>query len=116
MEQFIFSDNYSVEEIEEDINIICNELQMIGKVLCESKYMTEKAKNRYIEVLAAIGAAENALELQVPKKPTDQFGGEMKNGICPNCEGKLNIIGGKVERLFNFMSYCSSCGQRLDWE
>lgn len=82
-------------------------------IKCHSE--CEKYAKYKVEVLVAIGAAENALELQVPKKPTDQVSGEMKNGICPNCEGKLNVVGGKVERLFNFMNYCSSCGQRLDW-
>ena len=63
----------------------------------------------YVTSNAAIYAAIEALEKQIPKKPkhieTDGF------GYCPNCGECAETIGYDAIQ-FNF---CDKCGQRLDW-
>ena len=59
--------------------------------------------------------AINALEKQIPKKPTpidyEKYMDEVKNALflkgaywCPNCK-----------HVVKCGTYCSDCGQKLDW-
>lgn len=52
---------------------------------------------------------KEAIEKQIPKKPTDFSGrhwGKAIGGNCPNCNSAVNS---KEYR------YCRNCGQALDW-
>lgn len=56
-----------------------------------------------------------ALEKQLPKKPTYEGDGYAPDGtfiwdewLCPNC-------GSRYEVDYDDYSYCPNCGQRLDW-
>ncbi len=55
---------------------------------------------------AAIDAAVEALEKQIPKKPDSGYGiffSEDEDKICPVCGNP------------NPDTYCGTCGQQLDW-
>lgn len=57
----------------------------------------------------------NAIEKQIPKKPIDICTPVVTWGICPNCKGELNKLGGRENRVFKTNAYCPDCGQALDW-
>ena len=56
-----------------------------------------------------------ALEKQIPKKPLDVCTPVVTWGLCPECKGELNKLGGKPNRLLKGTAYCPDCGQALDW-
>ena len=59
---------------------------------------------------AAIDAAVEALEKQIPKKPTqtgEQHIRYSMNYVCPLCGNHFSGTG--------IASYCYHCGQALDW-
>ena len=70
--------------------------------------------NIYLEVPDYFNVV-NALEKQIPKKPFDVSTPAAKWGLCPNCEGKTNMIGKSPNRVFENQKYCMDCGQALDW-
>ncbi len=39
----------------------------------------------------------------------------VKWGICPNCKGKINMLGSRPNRVFVHSGFCSDCGQAIDW-
>ena len=51
--------------------------------------------------------AIEALEKQIPKKPTHQYArlGIIVEGCCNSCEASV----------LPHMNFCNECGQRLDW-
>lgn len=60
--------------------------------------------------------AIEALEKQLPKKPTYEGDGYAPDGtfiwdewLCPHC-------GSRYEVDYDDYSYCPNCGQRIDWE
>ena len=62
-----------------------------------------------------LGMAINALEKQIPKKPTFDGDGYAPDGsfawdewLCTNC-------GSRYEVDFDDYDYCPNCGQRIDW-
>ena len=62
-----------------------------------------------------LDTAIEALEKQLPKKPTYEGDGYAPDGtfiwdewLCPNC-------GSRYEVDYDDYSYCPNCGQRLDW-
>ena len=57
----------------------------------------------------------NAIEKQIPKKPIDICTPVVTWGLCPNCKGELNKLGGRKNRVFKTNAYCPDCGQALDW-
>ena len=59
--------------------------------------------------------AIKALEKQIPKKPIDICTPVVTWGLCPNCKGELNKLGGRKNRVFKTNAYCPDCGQALDW-
>lgn len=61
-----------------------------------------------IEVYCAVSMAKNALEKQIPKKPTDktlEYDGYY--GRCPGCN--------RVIYDYKDRNRCYNCGQALDW-
>ena len=63
----------------------------------------------------ALEMAINALEKQIPKKPTYEGDGYAPDGmfiwgewICPCC-------GRRYEVDYDDYDYCPDCGQKLDW-
>lgn len=69
----------------------------------------------------ALSMIENAVEKQIPKKPTTEtvnrglsVSGEYDidfNYLCPNC----NTVVGDYETDDAFYKFCPDCGQVLDW-
>lgn len=71
--------------------------------------------NYPLDYAIAIDTAIEALEKQIPKKPTDVCEPVVRWGICPVCKGELNKLGGRPNRIFQSQKYCSDCGQAIDW-
>ena len=86
----------------EALEILNNESEDISKVQV-ALYVARKALEE-IQQYRAIGTVEECratVEKQIPKKPVYQ--GEHEK--CPTC-GSFRI----------FCSYCSECGQKIDWQ
>lgn len=66
------------------------------------------------EEVMAMKCAVEALEKQIPKKPTlveEKFLGEkIKAPHCPNCGDSWNC-----NEFGNAMKFCWECGQAIDW-
>lgn len=77
-------------------------------VVNDKEYMVEE-----INRVAAL--AETIFKKSIPQKPLDICTPVVKWGICPNCHGKKNMLGGKPNRCFESEKYCKDCGQKLDW-
>lgn len=66
----------------------------------------------------AMELAVNALEKQIPKKPTDREGypdgnRDTASGYCPECGIEQIVI---TPRYYtNHKWYCRDCGQAIDW-
>lgn len=67
------------------------------------------------QLMLALDMAIEALEKQIPKKPTFEGDGFDENGnitydtwICPCC-------GGEYEVDYDDHKYCPWCGQMIDW-
>ena len=63
----------------------------------------------------AYGMAIQALEKQIPKKPTYEGDGYTPDGkfvldewICPCCETRYEVD-------YDDYDYCPHCGQKIDW-
>lgn len=56
-----------------------------------------------------------ALEKQIPKKPINICTPVVTWGQCPCCKGETNMLGSQPNRVFKSQSFCSDCGQALDW-
>ena len=76
-----------------------------AKVILESEYKFHGECSVFGEALIL---AINALEKQIPKKPHKNF--EKFSGVWCSC-GKYLGKGYFVEK----QSFCSNCGQKLDW-
>ena len=64
-----------------------------------------------LDYAAAIDAAIEALEKQVPKKPTGDHYAHMR---CPSCNHKIpSGMGSSSRRRDN---WCNYCGQKICWE
>lgn len=72
----------------------------------------------YAQLLSHVNKALNlaieALEKQIPKKPSDITSPVVRWGICPVCKGEPFALG-RPNRIFDSCNYCSNCGQALDW-
>ena len=83
----------------------------IEKIIETIKVASAEVEWNYpLNYTIALDEAAELLEKQVPKKPFLKTDIETEHGYwtckCPNCGD---------EWLFRY-NYCSSCGQRLDWE
>ena len=58
---------------------------------------------------------DEALEKQIPKKPTDICTPVVTWGLCPVCKGELSKFKNRPNRVFKDNAYCLDCGQALDW-
>ena len=84
-----------------------------------------KAETEWIAPLEYQGAFEmaiEALEKQIPKKPTEAtdhaWGIPCRQAVCPECDcylGQIHFIGDGQRKI----AYCERCGQAVDfseWE
>lgn len=108
------TESEAIEELKYD----CNEL---GKAIpCDTSWgcSFENAYGMAIQALeeiqqyraiGTVGECREAIEKQIPKKPTEQFrlGTSGIGGKCPSCKHH-------IDRSVYAM-YCD-CGQKLDWE
>lgn len=85
----------------------------VDETVCEECDHYETCDHTRVEDNAKI--AIEALEKQLPKKPTYDGDGYAPDGtfiwdewLCPNC-------GSRYEVDYDDYSYCPNCGQRLDW-
>lgn len=65
--------------------------------------------------IEALNLAQEALERQIPKKPTDVCTPVITWGLCPVCKGELNMLSRRPNRVFKSNNFCPDCGQALDW-
>ena len=82
--------------------------------LLENHLYTVKVDNES-EMIEEYKITIEALEKQIPKKPTDVCTPVVKWGLCPVCKGELNKLGGRKNQVFASDKYCPDCGQALDW-
>ena len=68
------------------------------------------------EHIKSIGIAIQALEKQVPKKPTYDGDGHAPDGtlvynkwVCPSCRTRYAFY-------YDEYNFCSNCGQKIDWK
>ena len=102
----------------------CNECDFCYAV-CEKLGKYEDLEEQVVERLKevsyerfgndGIGIAIQALEKQIPKKPTYEGDGYAPDGtfvwdewICPCC-------GSRYEVDYDDYDYCPNCGQKIDW-
>ena len=77
--------------------------------------LSNENEARHLRKIEALKMAKQALEKQIPKKPTDICTPVVIWGLCPVCKGELNKLGGRANRVFKGYAYCMDCGQALDW-
>lgn len=53
----------------------------------------------------------NAIKKQIPQKPWYRREGDAKGWACPACHMGVTVDHGRIKDTF-----CSHCGQALDWE
>jgi hypothetical protein len=81
---------------------------------CVLKIMAEEWDN-------ALDMAIEALEKQIPEKPTEEAHDEKAlsyNLYCPACErviGYRGTITGRIAQKYGNEDYCGKCGQAIDW-
>lgn len=63
----------------------------------------------------ALAIVQNAVEKQIPKKPTDICTPVVTWGLCPVCKGELSKFKNRPNRVLKNNLYCPDCGQALDW-
>lgn len=67
--------------------------------------------SEYLAVEEAINLAVEALEKQIPKKPTGEHYAHMR---CPSCNHRIpSGMGSSSRRRDN---WCNYCGQKILWE
>lgn len=85
-------------------------LELLNNMEFAEKY---QGKQEYADMLLL---CKEALNKQIPKKPTDICTPVVTWGLCPVCKGELNKLGGRANRVFKGNAYCMDCGQALDWD
>ena len=85
-------------------------IQYFRKMLFDMEEMGFKYTPKYYTT------AIEALEKQLPKKPTYEGDGYASDGtfiwdewLCPNCDSRYEVD-------YDDYGYCPNCGQRIDWE
>jgi formate dehydrogenase maturation protein FdhE len=99
----------AIEDLK-DINTILK-TQHMCKVLDDE--LTKKDVEDYKSRFASVNLAISALEKQIPKKVTYDYG--LNETRCPECK---TIFGYAEEGEDDeyYTPYCYECGQCLDWE
>lgn len=84
------------------------------KRLHRNAYRTTCYGNRVVEHEENLIAIQ-ALEKQIPKKPTYEGDGYAPDGtfifdewICPRCETRYEVD-------YDTYNYCPNCGKKIDW-
>lgn len=92
-------------------------IKRIEKCVCASKQNQNLCNDdcKYSADKCAFSLAIQALEKQIPKKPTYDGDGYAPDGtfvwdewLCPCC-------GERYEVDYDDYDYCPNCGQKLDW-
>ena len=91
--------------------------EKLGKYEDLEEQVVERLKEASYERFwnTGMGGAIQALEKQIPKKPTYEGDGYAPDGtfvwdewICPCCETRYEVD-------YDDYDYCPNCGQKLDW-
>lgn len=71
---------------------------------------------RVAKFFEGLAVAEEAIEKQIPKRPTYEGDGYAPDGsfvwdewLCPNCNSRFELD-------YDEHDYCPNCGQHIDWE
>ena len=100
------------EVINEDLQESIYDETLEGEIIRDSQYsleiMKQELKNKYIspEILYAFKASIQALEKQIPKGVQKKVVGWKIDCFCPSCTLEVS----------SKQSYCSVCGQYLNWD
>lgn len=88
----------------------------VREAIEDFKKLAELLQNKESAAVEHCNIAIEALEKQLPKKPTYEGDGYAPDGTfvydtweCPNC-------GECYEVDYDDYDYCPNCGQRIDWE
>lgn len=88
----------------------------VREAIEDFKKLAELLQNKESAAVEHCNIAIEALEKQLPKKPTYEGDGYASDGtfiwdewLCPNC-------GSRYEVDYDDYGYCPNCGQRIDWE
>lgn len=86
--------------------------------------MSVKFVNKYAEAFVSFNSAldideirpygdiiAEALEKQIPIKPYYRKEEDAEGWACPNCDGGVTVNRGRIRD-----TYCSHCGQMIDWD
>lgn len=71
---------------------------------------TGDKKEKYTLALKAMRTAITALEKRIPQKPYYRKEEDAKGYACPVCDMGVTVDHGRIRDTF-----CSHCGQALDW-
>ena len=100
------------KKVREAIELIKIQIPVLEEFINYGGIIEEKKKKHIRLHTTAI----EALEKQLPKKPTYEGDGYAPDGtfiwdewLCPHC-------GSRYEVDYDDYSYCPNCGQRIDWE
>ena len=78
--------------------------------------MPRKRLKNYVTSNAAIYAAIEALEKQIPKEPLNENNWHY---YCPQCKKEITVLFFNVEKMSHEQkpsNFCANCGQRIVWE
>ena len=88
----------------------------VREAIEDFKKLAELLQNKESAAVEHCNIAIEALEKQLPKKPTYEGDGYASDGtfiwdewLCPHC-------GSRYEVDYDDYGYCPNCGQRIDWE
>lgn len=88
----------------------------VREAIEDFKKLAELLQNKESAAVEHCNIAIEALEKQLPKKPTYEGDGYASDGtfiwdewLCPNCDSRYEVD-------YDDYGYCPNCGQRIDWE
>ena len=88
----------------------------VREAIEDFKKLAELLQNKESAAVEHCNIAIEALEKQLPKKPTYEGDGYASDGtfiwdewLCAHC-------GSRYEVDYDDYGYCPNCGQRIDWE
>lgn len=90
-----------------------NEIRCVQRVtrgICDRKCENCKLVRKDEPLIESYGVAILAIEKQIAKKPYYRKEEDSEGYACPVCDIGVTVDHGRIK-----LSYCSSCGQRLDW-
>ena len=91
--------------------------EKLGKYEDMEEQVVERLKEASYERFGndGMGIAIQALEKQIPKKPTYEGDGYAPDGTFVSDEWICPCCGSRYEVDYDDYDYCPDCGQKLDW-